>query len=871
MFPLLKRTIAWLRRSRLDDELREEIDAHIAQRRQSLIDGGMDPREATGEARRLFGNVLAVRERTRDAWSFPRLESLLQDVRFGVRLLVQTPLYTAVAVLSLAIGIGAAVAVFNIADAVLFRPLPIRAPEELRAFHIEMRMGAATKDVSGVPEDALAEIQRGADFADFIGFRTAEGIALDTGAGGEGRSIRVEFVSRGYFQTLGTDAVVGRVLHDIDHEGAPSAVISERLWRAAFSRDPAVVGRPLRLNGHTLTIVGVVRGWRGLVADQPADAFVPLHVNRAVDPAAADQIVRLVGRLRPGVTTAVAEHKHAALYRVALPSIGRRIDLQATLDDASRGVSDARSSLERPVMLGLGLAAVLVLVACANTGALLMSRFLNRRGEFGIRIAIGAGRPRLARQLSIEALLVAVLAASLGLLAGWLAAPLLMQMMPQSDAQAAFELRFDHRLIAFTAILAVACAASAVAASLFKLWRGDVSGLLAVEARSLARGSRRVTRTLIAAQVACALLLTVGAISMTRTLANLRKVSLGFDVRRTFVVDVNAAGLVSKEDAADYHRVLRDRIAALPGVEHSTMSQVGILTSSSTTGTVDIAGYVPASDEDRISRMFFVGPDYFETLGMPLIAGRLLTQQDLSGRGHRAVINERFARFYFGAPTNALGRMVNTDIEIVGVVSDARYNTLRADLSRAMFLTYLGKERRQMVHTVRAHRDLAQVMASVRDIVLQHDSRLRPRISTGDALVAAAVGRETFFATIASVLAALAIVLACAGVFAAVASAVSRRRGELAVRIALGASGRDVVGLVMKDPLMTSLIGAAAGMPGAYLLLRSASSLLYGVPAFDPVTVLGSSIGLIAFALLAAAWPAKRAVSIDPVLALRDC
>src|SRR5688572_14658229 len=182
----------------------------------------MDPGEATREARRLFGNALTVRERTREAWSFPRLESLLQDVRFGLRLLLQTPLYTAVAVLSLAIGIGAAVAVFNIADAVLFRPLPIRAPEQLRAFHIEMRMGAATKNVGGVPEDALAEIQRGADFADFIGFRTADGIALGTDARVEDRSVRVEFVSRGYFETLGAEPVAGRVLHDIDHEGGPS-------------------------------------------------------------------------------------------------------------------------------------------------------------------------------------------------------------------------------------------------------------------------------------------------------------------------------------------------------------------------------------------------------------------------------------------------------------------------------------------------------------------------------------------------------------------------------------------------------------------------------------------------------------------------
>ena len=869
---LVRRVRAALVRGRLDAEMREELEQHIELRRRQLIEAGLDPRDAASEARKAFGNATAISARTRDMRSFPSVDAIAHDVRFGVRLLRRTPLFTAVAVLSLATGIMSAVAVFNAADAVLFRSLEVKDPHQLRAFTATIRMGGAAKVTNGVDVQTLERIEKGADFGRFVGFRSAvDVVATAEGAGSQ--PVVVELVSANYFDVLGVSFISGRGLAGFD--SASSAVISERLWQSLFTKDRDVLGRTVTLNGHAATVVGIVRTFRGLIAEHPADVFVPLAAGTAIDPTTASTVIRLVGRLNDGTTEPIAEEKLAALYKGPGPSLLQTAHFDIDLTPAGRGVSDVRTSLERPLWLGLLLVGVLLLVASVNTAGLLLSRFIARQTEFGVRAALGAGRGRLARQLVVEAVLLTLAAGAIGLCAGWLAAPLLVRAMPETGFGAAFELRFDWRLISFALITSLLCAGVAAALSLVRLLRVHPNGLLAGETRTVAGAPGRAARVLMAGQVACCLLLTVGAVAMSRSLLKLLDVPPGFDPRTTFVVSVNATGLLPQPDAAfAYHMRLHDRISADPRVAKATMAQLGPLTISATSGSVDIPGFKYASDEDRWTRMFFVGPNYFETLGTRLIAGRALTAADgvawsAPVRTRVAVVNERFATFYFGGAHDAIGRVVNADVRIVGVAADAHYNTLREPPARAMFVPHAPR-RASMAHIVRADGNPAIAIQAVREIIKAYDDRLRPRFSTADDLLGASVARERFVAALSTVLSVFAVLLASAGLYGTVAYGVSKRSTELAVRIALGARPRQVAALVLADPLRTTLIGIAAGIPASYLVMRSADSLLFAVNPFDPLTILICVLLLGGAAIAAAAWPARRAMLIDPVIAFRS-
>ena len=799
---------------------------------------------------------------------FRTIDSIAQDARFGLRLLGRTPLLTAMTILSLAIGVGSAVSVFTVADAVLFRPLPVRNAGELRSFRIDMQLGGAVKSVNGVPDDVVARIQ-GADFADVIGFRLSDTVAFAVDRQGTARDVRVEFVTGNYFDVLGVSAQ-GRTIDERDAGATPiPVVITERL-RRSFGDSVDPIGRTVSLNQQPAVIVGVARRFDGLVADRQADLFAPLSAGPIADPTQSNFVVQLVGRLRPGISTAVAEEKLAALYRVSMPGPAASAQIRATLRDASRGVSAARDALETPLMLSLALVGVLLFVACANTGGLLLSRFVARRGEFGVRAAIGAGRARLARQLLIEALIVAIAAAAVGLAAGWMSAPLLMRSMPETGSVVAFQLRLDHRLALFTSRLTVLCACGAAAAPLIRLRRVDVHAILASESRTVVTGSRRLARVLMAAQVACSLLLIVGAISMARTIANLRNVPLGFDASRMIVVNVNASGLRSPSEMSAFHEALHQRIAAVPGVERATMAQMGVLTSSSTVGTVAVPGFTPVTDEDRVSRMFFVGPDYFRTLGMKLVAGDDFTPRDFGPRTRTAVVNERFAAFYFGSATRAVGAIVNRDVRIAGVVADARFSSPREEPVRAMYVPFTPVQRPAMAHIVVASGETAAVMESVLQAVRTFDARLHPKVATTAQLLDSAIAREQFFSAVAWVLSALAMMLAGGGLYAAVAYAVSQREAEIALRVALGASPRSIMFLVLGDPLTTTLLGVAVGIPASWVLMRWAATLLFGVSPFDVPTVAICAAAMVSFAFLAASRPALRAMAIDAAPALRS-
>ena len=801
----------------------------------------------------------------------PPLDSVLQDVRYGVRLLWRSPSFTLVAVLSLAVGIGAALAVFNIADAVLLRPLAVRAPGELREFRATAGLGAAHKNLNSVSVDALRAMGP-PDFGALVGFRTLDDAVFAAGGAGHQR-LRVELVSDNYFDVLGVTPVAGRVLTRSDGDIAPvPIVLSERLWHGPFGSDPNITGRPATLNGASAVILGVARGFRGLLVDRPADVMVPAAAAALIDAATASAGLRVVVRLAPAVSTAVAEQRLAALYREVIPDPALRgATIRVRLPHAGRGVSDAREPLHRPVVLGLVLVGVLLLVACANTGGLLLARLLSRSGEFGVRIAIGAGRARLMRQLIVEALLLAILAGAAGLLVARVAAPLLLGSIPLGPRPPEFELRFDWRLAGFTGVLVGVAALLAVAASLFRLLRSDASAILTQNSRSIVRGRRRLTEILIAVQVACSLLLLVAAGAMTRSLLNLGRVDPGFETTGVIVISVDAAARTpDSRPLSAYYTELHERLASTPLITSVSSAQVGLMTTAATTGTIEIAGWSPASDEDRWVRLFWVGPGFFETLRMPLLAGSSIGWPEMRGGERVAVVNRAFAEFYFGGVAKAVGRTVNRDVRIVGVAADARYGTLRDEPVRAMFVPFTqAPARTGRTFVVRTTGDASRALASAMAAVRAYDPRLRATATTLGDQTASTLSRERFVAVLAAVLSVLAVFLSCAGLYAAVAYVISERRPELALRLAFGATGRDMTRLVLEGPLRVTIVGLIVGIPGAYAIMRAVASLLFGVAPFDPLTIAACAVALLAVATAAALVPARRAAAIDPQEYLR--
>jgi predicted permease len=807
----------------------------------------------------------------RSGWSFRTIDTLAQDLRFASRVLRRTPVFTAAAVLSLAAGIGASAAVFNVADAVLFRPLAARAPQELRSFRIVQTLGAATKVADGVDAGTFREIQRTARFATFAGYRLLEDVNVVVHAGSAPAPVRAELVSSNYFSLLGVGASAGRLIGEEDGAtGVVPAVISERFWRAAFNRDPAVVGRVIALKGVRVEIAGVTRSFRGMVADRPADVFLPSTAARAVEGFPSAASIQLVVRLASGISVAEAEQRMAVLHAAVSPKRIPGAVVRVELPSARLGASETRGSLARPLGLGLALVAILLLVASANTGGLLLARFASRRGEFGVRLAIGAGRARLVRQLLVEALMLAAMAAAAGLVVAAVAGPLLVLSIPSSEPLD-YELRFDWRLMAFTAAISVSAGTAAAGASLFRLLRSDPAAMLAGNLRTVAGSQRRLAGVLIAAQVACSLLLLVGATGLTRTLMNLRNVPAGFNAHDTFSVDFSLAGRPGDPaQNQEYLLRLHERVATAPFVAAATFAQFRLMASAATTGTVEVAGFAPSGDEDRWVRMYFVGPKYFETLGMPLLLGRDLNAADRSGRERVAVVNQRFATFYFGTASAAIGRTINRNIRIVGIAADARYDTLRDQPPRVMFVPYAqAPPRSAMTLLVRSAGDRQAAMRAVLEAIHAYDPGLKTTVTTGDNWVAATLSRERFVASIALTISVLTVFLACTGLYAAVSNAVAQRRGELAVRLALGATPADVIRLVIQDPIRTTLLGIAAGVPAAYVLMRAAASLLFEVPPFDVSAITLCGMALVLVAALAALGPAVRAARIDPIRALR--
>lgn len=897
----------WLQRlfqrQRLEEELDRELRYHVERRTLELMAEGMDAREAARRARLEFGGSDVIKEECRDARGTRWLEDLAQDVRHGLRVLGRSPAFTAVAILSLALGIGANTAAFSLIDAVLLKPLPVREPEQLRILNyavtndtpINSHSGYNNRDESGrrisssFSYDGFRSLQSVHEFESVVGF-TGNELIVRTGDANDTAS--AQFVSGNYFDGLGVQAVRGRALTEADDRpGAPAvAAITEYFWRQRLGLREDAIGQTIYVNQIPITIVGVLpRGFHGLTAGRAQDVFLPLSLMpqmkldwlNTADP--YTWFVQAFGRLRPGVSETAAA---AAIQSVLTAQIATYAPEKPTpeivLNPGSQGVSGLFLFGALPAIWMLTAASALVLIiCCVNLANLLLGRGAARSREIAVRLSIGASRWRIMRHLLTESGLLVLAGSALGLM---LAGPLLNLFLRYLSGQSTLSLdaRLDERALLFTFAICVAAALFFGTLPAWKLARVPVVSALKENqggGHLIARSP--ISRGLVVVQVALSMLLLTGAAMLARTFTNLSTSDLGFaaDHLLLFHTDPARAGYEGPNVAAAFARI-RESLEALPGVDSVALSQGSLLQGSSSTGSV----HIPVVNNDNARAWFIYCSDSFtRTMGIPLIAGRALNFSDTASSERVAVVSEEFIRSNMPG-VDPLGQIIyikngpspgvpkTPPIRIVGIVRNAAYASIREETRPTMYLPYTQVDwRRGMTFLVRTRGNPLSLAGPVRAALASIDPEL-PVVGmrTQEEQVALSLGREQLLAWLSSGFGILAAALAAIGLYGVMAYTVSRRTQEFGIRLALGATHAHVQWITLRASVWMIGIGLAVGAGAALILTKYLESILYRVTSRDTTSFAAAAALMIAAGILAAWIPARRAARVDPMTALRQ-
>jgi predicted permease len=813
------------------------------------------------------------------------MEGIIQDLRYAVRMLRRSPVFAAVAVISIAIGIGANTAIFTLLDAVLLRALPVAEPERL-AF-IQSDRGESINADFSYPN--YVTVRDGSEV--FDGLAAVSPISLAVAENAAAQQVEGEAVSGNYFSVLGVPAARGRFFtatEDREGAGEPVVVLSHRLWMREFGGDVGALGRTVRLAGHPFTMIGVAPDrFHGLRRGIHADFWIPLSQYRTVtgdDFFARPQVswLVLVGRLRPGLTRESADAALAP-FTDTFRAEGRFGESERViLADASKGQTGDVSDIATPLKILMGAVAILLLIACANVANLLLARSSGRSREIAVRLSVGATRGRLARQLLTESMLLALIGASAGVFVAVWGVDALSRFRPPTGASIAVDARVDARVLAFTASVAIVTGLLFGLAPALQLRRWDLANTLrGGPARSPGRfGTRGL---IVAAQVALSLVLLFGAGLLGRSLRNLASVELGFATRDALVADIDLTSRqYTPQAGGQFYRELLRRLRATPGVEYATAATtVWPHPYGSSVGDIlQLEGYTPASPNELVEYdLNRVGPDYFETTETPIVLGRSFEPRDFeSGAARVVVINETMARRYW-PEQSPVGRLIrepvnpgsppNPPIEIIGVAADGKYRSLREEPTFVVYtpLVNLRAFAKLIVRTrgepVAFASDLRRVIAELDPGVPVYDVR------TMREHVGLALSQDRMAALLTSSFGALALLLATIGLYGVVSYFVAQRTREIGVRMALGARRSDVLGMVVRRALGLVSLGLLVGLAGAFAVARALESVLFGLSATDPLTFVVATLVLTAVAILASYLPAQRAARVDPVRALR--
>ena len=844
--------------------------------------------------------------------------NLWQDLRYALRLQLSDPGFTAIAVLTLALGIGANAAIFSVLNAVLLKSLPVEHPEQLAFLTDPDEQGHWFGSQHGERTFlAYSEFEYLRDHnAVFSTMCAADSelpqteVTLGEGPKAEKQTARVRLVSGDYFATLGVKPAAGRLFGgeaDRTRGGSPVAVVSYAFWSRRFGLSPDALGQTLEIHHTAFEIVGVTPpGFFGETSGAAPDIWVPMLMQSAIYPgqdylsASRQGVVNIhawiqvLGRLKPGISIAQANAavnvnfqqllESAAGSKLAPEERQRALDQRIRVRPGAQGASALRSDFGKPLQFLMALVGLVLLIACVNVANLLLARGAARQKEFAMRLAVGAGRARLIRQLLTESLLLAAIGGALGIfLANWGDALLLRMVSGASPGAVELNLQPDARMVGFLV------GVTALTALLFGLvpslhtTRVELSPVLKSTLTGVmgeARHSRLpMGKILVIAQVSVSLVLLVAAGLFVRSLEKLGEVNLGYPRENLVLMEVNAtAGGYKGQAATRLYEDLLEKIRAIPGLRGATVSANGLFSGHQSGDPVAVEGYTPKAGEEVDTSMDHVGPDYFSTVGIPILMGRQIEAQD-SGNGLRAaVVNETFAKMFF-PKTNPIGKHVRdtypgnpADAVVVGVAADAKYNSLREETPPRLYVPLFQPmwEQSRAVFEARTFADPASVSGLLRQAVQSTSASLPPvEIHTMTQLVNDSLQTDRFVERLAEAFGLLAIVLASIGLYGVMAYTVARRTRDIGIRLALGAEPGNVLLAVLRETLVLVLMGIGIGVPLAVAGTRLVRSMLFGLGVADPVAIVSAAALLMAVAALAGFLPARRAARVDPMVALR--
>jgi predicted permease len=845
--------------------------------------------------------------------------AFLQDLRFGIRMLLKNPGFTFIAIVTLALGIGANTAIFTMVNSVLLNSLPVKNPQEL-AFLSDpdshgMSVGSQDGDRSLLTYAEFQDLE--ARNQVFSGVLAADSsvaklpVSLDEASqSNEGTPAYVNMVSGSYFSVLGVEPILGHFFgSEVDRvrDANPVAVISYGFWESRFGGSASAIGRKIRVRDTSYDVIGVTpKNFFGETVGYAPDVWVPLTMQAEVlpgrdfltvekNPIEKTEWLAVVGRRKPGVTLEQAKASANVTFQNYLRSqIGSQMSANDRRDflnqhlavvDGGHGASTLREQFGQPLIFLTGLVGLVLLIACANVANLLLSRAASREKEIAVRVSLGAGRPRLFRQLLTESLLLAGIGGIIGLVFAQWADSVLLGLVSHRGRSIELNVHLDPTILLFTLGVSVATGILFGLAPALRAARVDLSSILKANSRGVigGAGSARfsIGKGLIVAQVALSLLLLIVSGLFIRSFQKLSDIQLGYDRDHLMIFRLAPVeyGYKAGAPVRQVFKDIVDRIAAVPGVRAVTVSENGLFSHSESGDPISIEGYKPKSGQDMDARFDEIGPNYFSAVGIPILLGREIGPQD-SGNGQRVgLINETMAKYFFG-DASPIGRQITDEFPtnrvsfiVVGVAADAKYNSVREKTPPRFYAPFFYPIEPDTSFgnvEVRSSGKPSAIATDIREAVKQVAPNLPPiQIDTMNELVADSLKQDTMLTTLSSFFGALAVLLACIGIYGVMAYAVANRTNEIGIRMALGANRVNVLALILRESLLLVTIGVVIGLPVVFATWKLIKSLLYGLTPADPLALAAATVLMFAVAAIASYIPARRASQTDPIVALR--